>query len=561
MRAHRLLWQGGALAAVTLLVAGCGGGDSNGGGPGDGGSDVTVGGDSNSGMDGPKGDQSVGPDSPQKVDSPPATFTAGSVLEHHLHPSRDGLYTDPRFTKAAAAALKRDMAFAGMISGAMLGQPLYGSDVTPGKDAVFVATEGNDVYSLDGKTGAQNWMKNLGPTVALSALPCGGGIDPYGVTGTPIIDPASRTIYLESMSTPDGGMTEEHRVFAMSVDDGSIKTGWPVKIDGTTVPGFDPHVQHDRGALALLNGILYLPFTGLNGDCGQYHGWIIGIDTTAPTKIKSWATGAAGGGAWGTGGVASDGTSLYLVTGNTFNTGGMQWTAAGGEAVVRFQPGPVFSGQAADYFAPSNWIGLDNGDTDLGSSAALLIDVPGATPSALVVAGGKSGVVHLIDRTNMGGVAGGNGTTGEGVFSDQVIGGQIKNAAAAYSTTNGFYVVVHGDAGGANCPNGTSGDLVALKIAAAAPPTFAPAWCANSNGVASPIVTTTDGHANAIVWITGATGDNKLYGFDGDTGATVFGGGGANEQMANIQHWTTPMEAKGHVFVGATDKVYSFVVQ
>jgi hypothetical protein len=314
MRAQgaRRLMHGGTLAALVLLVHACGSDDSNAANPGDAGAgpdatDATMGGDANDASNGgdTSSDQSVHPDSPKGGDTPPTTFTAGSVLQHHLHPSRDGLYTDPLFTKAKAAMLTRDTAFAGMISGAVLGQPLYGSDVTPGKDAVFVATEGNDVYSLDGKTGAQNWMKNLGPTVALSALPCGGGIDPYGVTGTPIIDPASRTMYLESISTPDSGMTEEHRVYALSVDDGSVKAGWPVKIDGTTVPGFDPHVQHDRGALALLNGILYVPFTGLNGDCGTYHGWIDGIDTTKPTTIKSWATGAAGGGAWGTAGVAS----------------------------------------------------------------------------------------------------------------------------------------------------------------------------------------------------------------------------------------------------------------
>ena len=100
----------------------------------------------------------------------------------------------------------------------------------------------------------------------------------------------------------------------------------------------------------------------------------------------AWATSAIGGGVWGVGGVASDGTNPFITTGNTFNTGG-NWM--GGEAVIRFQPGPIFTGSPADYWAPLDWLTLDNNDQDLGSSGPLLVDVPDATPSRLVVAMGK----------------------------------------------------------------------------------------------------------------------------------------------------------------------------
>ena len=75
-----------------------------------------------------------------------------------------------------------------------------------------------------------------------------------------------------------------------------------------------------------------------------------------------------GGGIWGHGGVASDGTNMYVITGNTFNTGG-NWM--GGEAIIRLQAGPVWSGQPTDYWAPTNWFSLDNGDTDLGGVSAM----------------------------------------------------------------------------------------------------------------------------------------------------------------------------------------------
>ena len=63
-----------------------------------------------------------------------------------------------------------------------------------------------------------------------------------------------------------------------------------------------------------------------------------------------------GGGIWGHSGVASDGTNMFVITGNTFNTGG-NWM--GGEAIIRLQAGPVFTGQPTDYWAPLNWFSLD----------------------------------------------------------------------------------------------------------------------------------------------------------------------------------------------------------
>ena len=90
------------------------------------------------------------------------------------------------------------------------------------------------------------------------------------------------------------------------------------------------------------------------------------MDISNPSAVMAWATTAVGGGIWGHGGVASDGTNLFVVTGNTFNTGG-NWM--GGEAIIRLQDGPVWTRQATDYWAPINWLNLDVTDTDLGVSA------------------------------------------------------------------------------------------------------------------------------------------------------------------------------------------------
>ena len=66
----------------------------------------------------------------------------------------------------------------------------------------------------------------------------------------------------------------------------------------------------------------------------------------------AWATTATGGGIWGHSGVASDGTNMFVITGNTIGTGGM-WS--GGEAIIRLQAGPFWSGMPTDYWAPTNW--------------------------------------------------------------------------------------------------------------------------------------------------------------------------------------------------------------
>ena len=139
-------------------------------------------------------------------------------------------------------------------------------------------------------------------------------------------------------------------------------------------------MQEQRGALALVNGIVYSSYSGYVGDCGNYHGWVVGVDINNPSNVHGWATTAMGGGIWGHGGVASDGTNMFVVTGNTFNTGG-NWM--GGEAIIRLQAGPTWTGKPTDYWAPTNWSRLDNSDTDLGGVSATLIDVPDATPSQL----------------------------------------------------------------------------------------------------------------------------------------------------------------------------------
>ena len=176
-----------------------------------------------------------------------------------------------------------------------------------------------------------------------------------GIIGTPIVDLASRALFLDAMITPDGGTTKKHLIFSLNVDTGDINPGWPVDVEATaTYNGttFTAAIQQQRPALGIVGNILYVGY-GSMADCSIYHGWLVGVPIDNPASVTAWACATTAvhrrRRIWGVGGVASDGKNPFVTTGNTFNTGG-NW--GGGEAVIRFQPGPIFSGRPSDYWAP-----------------------------------------------------------------------------------------------------------------------------------------------------------------------------------------------------------------
>ena len=458
-----------------------------------------------------------------------------NVTQEHNNVSRDGVYIDAGFTPSAAANLTRDLNFNGTISGAVYAQPLY-IEGGPNGPMVIAVTESNNVYALDATTGLPIWSRtDIGPPVPTT--PCG-GFNPTGITGTPVVDLASRRLFFDALIN---GSPTKHFIYSLNVDTGATTPGWPVDLNATVVYNGIPFVslaQEQRGGLALVNGIVYSSYSGYVGDCGNYHGWVVGVDINNPTDVHGWATTAIGGGIWGHGGVASDGTNMFVVTGNTFNTGG-NWM--GGEAIIRLQAGPTWTGMPTDYWAPTNWFSLDNGDTDLGGVSATVIDVPGATPSQLVLALGKDNNAYLLNRNNLGGIT-------SAVAQANVGGINRGTSAVTYHTSQGTYFGFHNDAG----------SIAARKVTATSPPTIVSAWTISQSGRGSPWVTTTDGTNNVIVWVAGVSGDQRLHGYDGDTGTVIYAGGGTNELMSGTQQWNTGMVARGRIYFGADNRVYAF---
>ena len=121
------------------------------------------------------------------------------------------------------------------------------------------------------------------------------------------------------------GAIKKHFIFSLNVDTGATNAGWPVDVNATARYNgmtFTSSIQNQRAALGLVNGVVYVPYSGHFGDCGTYHGWVVGVPINNPSRVTAWAPSAIGGGIWGHGGVASDGTNMFVITGNTFNTGG-----------------------------------------------------------------------------------------------------------------------------------------------------------------------------------------------------------------------------------------------
>lgn len=503
--------------------------------------------------DGGTSDGSDGVDGGNPGSGGGAVSSGASVLQRHKNASRDGLYIDPSMTKAAAKAIHRDPSFNAAIQGPVYAQPLYVEKGAGGKPTLYVVSEQDIVYALDAMTGAVIWQKTVGKPVAQSFFECA-NIDPIGITGTPVIDITSRAIFFDAITTPDDGTTKKHMIFGMGLDDGSMRKGYPIDVeakvkltDGFT---FDSGHFQQRAALIIMKNGVYVPYGGYAADCGNYTGTILGFQLENPNEVHSWNVPGKLGGIWGPGGPSSDGSALYTTTGNQDLVDVYYY----GDSVLKLGAGPTFSKQTQDWFTPSNRKEMDAQDLELGGTGPVLFELPGNTPSKLLIAFAKNGNVYILDRANFGGTGKGDGNTGEGLASMHVATNYIINAPAVYTTTQGTYAVFKG--AGVGCPTGSS--LTAIKLTPN-PLSIKIAWCADHHGEGSPIVTSTDGKSDAIVWAVGAEGSTKLHAFDGDTGVEIFDGG--PDTFPAVARYQSPIVASGRVYWATMDSVMAFTVK
>jgi hypothetical protein len=451
------------------------------------------------------------------------------VLERGKNPSRDAHFIDPRLTKANAAKMTLEAGFNATFAGAMWASPLYLENGPDNKGLFFAVTTSNNVYALDETTGAVVWMKNVGAPAGTNGVSCG-SIRPLGAIATPVIDAQARTIYL-SAAVGNATAILRQEVHALSVDDGAERPGWPVDVSGKV--GFDPKPHNPRSALSLVKGILYVAYGGHVGDCGNYHGRVVAIDSKDPTKVAGWATGGVGEAIWASGGMASDGDGVFATTGNR-TSGGPEHQDS--EEVVHITGMATLNRTPDNIFFPANWQAMDSADADFGSSSPIVIDVPGATPSSMVVATAKTGHIFFLDSKKLGGMG--------GQLVDFTAGSSGFTAPAAYQTAKGSFMAL--TLNNPRCPMPAGQSVVGIFLAPGAPVKPEVTWCAPLPGERySPIATTVDGKSEALVWYLSG---QKLKAVDGETGQVVFDGGAGN--CAAMRKWTSPIAAKGRIIAG-----------
>lgn len=383
------------------------------------------------------------------------------VLTYHNDPARDGINVHEfALTPSTVTTATFGKLFACAVDGAVYAQPLWmpGLSIAGGvHNVVFVATQHDSAYAFDADANpcVTYWHVNLldtlhGGTTGEKPITwndvgnCFGDIYPeVGVTGTPVIDAITKTMYVVSASESNPTKTAScsasvadffHRLHALDLATGSEKFNAPVTI-AASVPGtgdgsvggmvsFNSQLQHQRSGLAEVNGKIFVVFAA-HEDATPYHGWVIGykasnvqqqiaVFNTTPNGVNG-----ADGGIWGGGGApAIDGSGdIYVSTGNgVFDESPPPPNDDYGDSILRLHSinGNTLNGvnlSVAGYFTPFDQATLQSIDGDLGSGAAVLLPLQtsGAGPQHLLVQTGKGETergnqhnVYLIDRDNMG---------------------------------------------------------------------------------------------------------------------------------------------------------------
>ena len=349
------------------------------------------------------------------------------------------------------------------VDGDIYAQPLYMSNlnITYTRNVVYVATEHNSVYAFDAddpNASTPLWKVNLGTSAKNNFADYGLRYGtPYhdiqkevGVTGTPVIDPGTGTMYVVNFecvlqSDPNtqcdptnmitntnqlAPHTYRHFIHALDLKTGAEKFGGPAMItgqvagagaggDGTNVP-FDSKQQLQRPGLALVNGNLYIAFSGF-ADTNPYHGWVMVYDPITLLQTGIWNTTPNGGtpvqgvndpegegGIWesGQGLTADSGGNLYVMTGNgTFDANTNTYTDPKqkqyADSFVKLDTRhsdvvPI------DWFTPNCQQWMKTVDADLGSGGPMVIPGPDAQTGDLVIGAGKQGNIYVLKQTSLG---------------------------------------------------------------------------------------------------------------------------------------------------------------
>ncbi len=379
-----------------------------------------------------------------------------NVVTHHNDIARTGVNSSETIlTPANVNSTNFGKLFSYPVDGMVFAQPLYMLNVAvSGKgthNVVFVATEHDSVYAFDadsnsGANSSPLWRVTLldsahGAAAGATSVPSTDYPETdipneIGITGTPVIDPSTNTLYVVSKTKESGSYVQ--RLHALDISSGAEKFGGPVTLAGS-VPGtgngsaagtltFDPFWENQRPGLLLLNGVIYIGF-GAHQDLGPWHGWLLAYyaNTLQQRAVYCSTPNGSASGVWLSGGappadvidpVNAPYGRTFLTTGNgSFNAAPpYDNTMSFGDDVERLDLSTTINAPGAnpssfpqqlpvtDSFTPSNQATLDLQDKDLGAgNPVILPDQSVGGHTHLMAEIGKNGTLYLIDRDAMGG--------------------------------------------------------------------------------------------------------------------------------------------------------------
>lgn len=513
------------------------------------------------------------------------------VFTYHDDLARDGA-NEQEFALTPSNVNASDFGelFSCTVDGAIYAQPLWAANLQVDgavRNVVFVATAHDSLYAFDADAGPCQtlWQVSLidsshGGTGTEISVPAGtkgylvgqgdGDMTPeVGVTGTPVIDPTTGTLYVVSKSVNAAGTRFYQRLHAIAITTGAEEPGSPVTIaasfpgtgDGGSTVAFDPQTENQRAGLALVGGVVYIAW-GSHEDTWPYYGWVIGYayggGSFRQAAVLNAAPNGTAGGIWMSGAApAADGNGrLYVLTGN-----------AGFDATSATPPNDDYGDSLLElsstlgvlqYFTPSDQASdrLYNGDFGSGG-AAVLADLPSSSPvQHLVIGGGKDGNLYVLDRDALGGYGDSNAWQEINIGAQGArTGGPPGVIWAVGALWNDHYYIAAAE-----------GPLLAYQLdPSTAKLSLAGASNAPSSGFGFPGSTpsvSASGDANGVVWAvddsryctSGSTscGPAVLHAYDASNMQQELWNSSQSgaDQAGNAVKFVVPTVANGKVYVG-----------